>query len=203
SAGSDPGPVAVEVGSRAAAQTVPWTELLAETEAAFAAIRTVTPYRVVRALSIAWVENSLQFAHEVSCEDPLTGLATLAHMRSRLDEVYRVANRDGRNTHESAALVVVELSRDAGTGGLRGSLAVLDIAESMRTVFDGAETIARAGSRRVIALVGRTDQLLRSVASLRTLLEERPGGSDGTPVRLWIEGLPRTSQSASRLLDEL
>src|SRR5699024_10720616 len=88
SAGSDPGPVAVEVGSRAAAQTVPWTELLAETEAAFAAIRTVTPYRVVRALSIAWVENSLQFAHEVSCEDPLTRLATLAHMRSRLDEVY-------------------------------------------------------------------------------------------------------------------
>src|SRR5699024_2782462 len=84
-----------EEGSRAAARGVPWTVLLAETETAFDRVGAAPPYRVVRALSVAWVETSLQYVHEMSCEDPLTGLATLAHMRSRLDEVYRLANRDG------------------------------------------------------------------------------------------------------------
>ncbi len=46
-------------------------------------------YDDARALCVAWSEATLGYLHRLSCDDPLTGLASLAHLRSRVSEVYR------------------------------------------------------------------------------------------------------------------
>ena len=69
-----------------------------------------------------------------------------------------------------------------------------------RTAFAGDETVARLGIHRVGILVRRDERLGRRVRVLGTLLE---GSPEGTPVRLWIEGLPGTDHLAGALLDEL
>ena len=52
-------------------------------------------FRALRALCVAWSEETLGYLHQLSCEDPLTGLASLAHVRARLSEVYRGAEQGG------------------------------------------------------------------------------------------------------------
>src|SRR3954467_4485563 len=63
-------------------------------------------FRAVRALGLAWSEETLGYLHQLSCENPLTGLASLAHLRTRLSEVYRTDEQGGTSTTTSHALVV-------------------------------------------------------------------------------------------------
>src|SRR5262245_37308359 len=42
-------------------------------------------FEAAEALSVAWSDATLEYLHDLSCEDPLTGLASLAHVRTRLD----------------------------------------------------------------------------------------------------------------------
>jgi hypothetical protein len=71
----------------------------------------------------------------------------------------------------------------------------------MRAVFSGGETIARLSADRAVAVVRRVPQLGASVAMLRELVGDLDLGV--TDVRVWIEGLPTTPESGTRLLDEL
>ena len=41
------------------------------------------------AVALGWSEATLAYLHQLSCADPLTGLASMAHLRGRLTEVYR------------------------------------------------------------------------------------------------------------------
>lgn len=207
---ADPAAAALEVGASAAALGTPWSELLGAVEEVCRDVTGGEPaYQVVRALSVAWAESLRQYEHGLSCEDPLTGLATLTHLRTRLDEVYRLADKEGRNVDDCHALVIVELPRlehasgPYGTGRLIGSLALLEVAEAMRMVFDGAETVAGASDRRAIALVDRDSKLLGALTGLRMLLRERVESTEASSTHVWVEGLPRHSQWASHLLDEL
>lgn len=158
----------------------------------------------VRALSMAWSEATLAHLHQLSCEDPLTGLASGAHVRSRLSELYR--GQLGRGTDTLAvthALVVLEVRGDhARHGGVAGrltlALELTRLGEAARTVFGGTETIGRSGVRRVVVLVDRDAGLGRRVALVRTLL-----GRPALSTRIWIEGLPSSDNAAAALLDEL
>lgn len=162
-------------------------------------------FGAAEALSVAWSEATLEFLHDLSCEDPLTGLASLAHLRARLDELYREAEQNGSPVSVSHALVVVELSPQ--TRGNRAehqftrALHLVQVTETVRSVFPGEETIARLSSDRVGVVVRRSGSLGGSVGLLRDLLSGLDlGPSDG---RLWIEGLPPFVASATLLLDEL
>nr|WP_221634619.1 hypothetical protein [Nocardioides luti] len=155
----------------------------------------------VRSLATAWSEAALTYLNRLSCEDPLTGLATLAHVRTRLASLYRAADdRPPRTTH---ALVVVDLLA-GGRGGpadvLTLALRAARLGERARTVFPGHETIGRIGPVRVVVVADRDERLARRADLLRRLLEgvERDGG-----LRVWVEGLPGTDASAGLLLDEL
>lgn len=200
----DPRAVVLEVGTRAAAQGSAWTELLLEVEDVCRRVTGGPPtYDLVRELSIAWAEASLQYAHGLTCEDPLTGLATLLHLRTRLEGTYRLATRRAVLANDTAALVVVELSRLAPqTYGLLGSLAMLEVAAALRAVFDGDETVARAGERRAVVLVARDDHLPVLLRSLRLQLDtcDQPAVAHA---RIWVEGLPPTTRGADQLMDEL
>ncbi len=153
---------------------------------------------------MAWSDATLQYLHDLSCEDPLTGLASLAHIRSRLDEVYREAEVTDRSVQVSHALVVIDLEfrrssqpEHAFTRALR----LVQLTETIRSVFSGGQTIGRVGPDRVVVLVARGSDLGSSVALLRDFL----GDLDlyDARIRMWIEGLPAGPDSAARLLDEL
>ena len=67
-------------------------------------------YGDARALAEAWSESTLEYLHRLTCEDPLTGLASLAHLQSRVSELYRGQLRDRPAPRQSHALVVVEVA---------------------------------------------------------------------------------------------
>ena len=192
--------VAHVVGASAAHLGSPLQEILDSLERTYADHGAEPAYDVVKAMTVAWTEEALVHKHQASCEDPLTALSTLAHLRSRLGDVYRGAERDGRKASDSHALVVVELPMSRGNQ-LNNSLAMLEAAEAIRTVYSGDETIAQVAPRRAAALVerARTD---RATLELLQILVRRLNTGDAEP-RLWIEALPRHAAGIGWLLTEL
>lgn len=194
--------VAHGVGARAAHLGTPLQEVLDQLERAYARQGGTPPaYEVVKALTLAWSETALVHHHEMSCEDPLTALSTLAHLRSRLGDLYRGAECDGSTVSESHALVVVELPREVSTNLLGGSLKMLEAAEAMRTVYSGDETISQVARRRAAALVSR-ERTDRSTLELLQILVRRQSYGAAEP-RLWIESPPRSAIGIGWLLTEL
>lgn len=162
-------------------------------------------YDVVSALLTAWSETTLGYLNQLSCEDPLTGLSSQAHLRSRLSEVYRLGGAGTEAGIGGFALVVFEMPTgddpsDEPDDHFTRAMRLARSGELARTAFARDETVARLGLRRVGILTRRDDRLGRRVRVLRTLLE---GVEPDRPVRVWIEGLPTTDAVAGMLLDEL
>ncbi|HSE07162.1 MAG TPA: hypothetical protein VLB29_00740 [Nocardioidaceae bacterium] len=205
-AADDTRPACAVVGRDVARDGAALGEALDGLRTTFDLVMGVEPdFASVEALSIAWSEATLEFLHELSCEDPLTGMASFAHLRTRLAELYREAEQTGDRLSETHALVVVEMAaldlRRRAEHQFTRALHLVQIAEMVRAVFSGGETIARLSPDRAVAVVGRSPQLGASVAMLRELLGDLDLGA--TDVRVWIEGLPSTPESGPRLLDEL
>lgn len=156
-------------------------------------------YDAVEALATAWGETTLSYVHQLSCEDPMTGLASLAHVRSRLSEVYR-ADAGRRCARDSRALVVVD-ERALPEDPVSAALHMARLGEAARTVFMGGEVIGRIGTHRLVVVAARDERLGQRVALLRRMVHSRPSGDRST--RVWIEGLPATEPAAAALLDEL
>jgi hypothetical protein len=156
-----------------------------------------------QALSVAWSDETLGYLHQVSCENPLTGLATLAHLRARLAELQRGAEASGEQVATAHALVVVDLPFDIGDpdGRFGRALMMARIADRARLVFSGEESIGEAGPSRLLVLAARTDDLGLRVVVLRDLISDAT--SLGGAVRVWIEGLPSSHAAMAALLDEL
>ena len=145
-----------------------------------------------RALAVAWSDATLGYLNDLSCDDPLTGLATRPHLRSRISEIYRADHVDEHALVVVAAPpwpddVIARAMHDARLG------------DTARTVFAGPETIGQVAPGRVVVLADRDDRIGRRVGLLRTML----AGTDIQHTRVWIEGLPETDEAAGRLLDEL
>jgi GGDEF domain-containing protein len=169
-------------------------------------------FEATEALSVAWSEATLEYLHDLSCEDPLTGLASLAHVRSRLGEIYREAEITDAVVPRTHALVIVELLFPRGVAAEPGhhftrAMRLVQISEALRAVFPGGQTLGRLGLDRAVAVVPRTADLGVSVALVRDFLTGMDfgdtGGAADADVRVWIEGLPRSTDSATRLLDDL
>lgn len=157
-------------------------------------------YDAVSALVTAWSETTLGYLHQLSCDDPLTGLSSQAHLRSRISELYRLSDHVAGHALVVCALPSGDDPSDEPGDHFTRAMRVARAGELARTAFAGDETVARLGIHRVGILVRRDERLGRRVRVLGTLLE---GSPEGTPVRLWIEGLPGTDHLAGALLDEL
>ena len=151
-----------------------------------------------RALSVAWGEATLGYLHGVSCADPLTGLASLAHLRACIADLGR-----GGSAHETHALVVVAAGAAHGADQLGEPLARAmgdaRLGSVLRDVFAGRETIGHLAPGRLAALVERDERLGRRVDLVLRLL----GAGDELRPRVWIEGLPDGDAAVAALLDEL
>jgi hypothetical protein len=204
-------PASTEVGRKLADDGVPLPDALDGLHAAYNAVHGTEPaFDAIRALSQSWSESSLQYLHSLSCDDPLTGLASLAHLRSRLNELYRESELIGTPVSHTHALVMVEALPPLDGTNVDRELRLVDIAECLRIVYCGGEVLARIGLTRGAALVARTDGLPEQVETVRALITAwRREDDDGLelddfPVpRVWIEGLPTSVEWAGRLLDEL
>jgi hypothetical protein len=159
-------------------------------------------YDAVTALLVAWSDTTLSYLHQLSCEDPLTGLASLAHVRSRVSELCRAAPLDGLGgSHVLVVCEVVERASVAAGDQFTRAMHLAQLGDAARTVFSGPEIIGRVGRRRVVVLTRRDDRLGTRVRLVRTLARDLDVGAH--PVRVWIEGLPGTEAGAATLLDEL
>lgn len=158
-------------------------------------------FTATHALCTAWSEETLAYLHQLSCEDPMTGLSTMAHLRARISEIYRgeeIADLLPGSTH---ALVVVDLPRRVGEDHFGHALRQVRTVETVRLVFPGSESIGEITRTRIAVVTPRDDVLGRKVKALRTLLDENE--VEGAPVRVWIEGLPSHDAAAGAVLDEL
>lgn len=162
-------------------------------------------FPAVRAVSCGWADSSLEYMHGLSCEDPLTGLATTAHLRTRLAELYRAAECGETSVERSHALVVVELAEagsiDPRRETIDRALRFVDIVDAVHSVYPCGETVARVGARRAATLVRREEALGDRVGLLRQLLAD--WGIAAHSHRVWIEGLPGSNDHVGRVLDDL
>jgi hypothetical protein len=205
-AGVDASIACEEVGRGLARDGADLGEALDGLELTYARVLGGQPdFRAVRALAVAWGEETLGYVHQISCEDPLTGLASRSHLRARLTEVYRGAEQRGESASTSHALVVVDLPLLAGGADREdpfgAALRLVRLAETVRMVFSGEESIGQVNQTRLVAIVERGDLLARRVGLLRDLVEDL--GPRTGRARTWIEGLPPTHDSVGWLLDEI
>jgi hypothetical protein len=203
--GSDPSAACTQVGRDLALDGSSVEESMTGLRRAWWSVRGCDPsYDATSALLVGWSEAALSYFHALSCEDPMTGLATRGHVRSRLGELYR--QHGSADVHAGWALVVCEMVDDSPAVGevepghrLARSLRLSRVGEAARTVFAGGETVGRLAPHRVVVVASREDRLGTRVRLLRSLV----AGLADDPPRVWIEGLPGTDLAAAQLLDEL
>jgi len=193
------------VGRQLGGQGVSLEETLADLRSTYELVVGTEPaFTDACAVALGWSEATLAYLHQLSCADPLTGLASMAHLRGRLSELYRGDARESA-LRDSYTLVVVEAASPR-LSGLTDEVFGLDlrmsrIGESARSVFSGGETICRIGPRRIVVLASRNQNIGRRVGLLRSLLEMGERGHGG--IRIWTESLPLAGDQVSSLLDEL
>lgn len=197
-----PVPACAVAGGNLAADGVSLGEALSALGTTYAVLGLGEPtFAATEALSLAWSEETLAFLADVSCEDPLTGLASGAHLRARVAEVYRAAAASGSQVRSTHALLVLDLAQQAAGPGLPDpfdeALRVAGAAELVRETFTGGETLARIGRDKVVALVHRDSGLGAAVTQLRDALVD---ARIAAQPRLWIEGVPDDLDGAVAVL---
>jgi hypothetical protein len=151
--------------------------------------------RLVGAIAEGWAEESVSQFARGGCEDPLSGLATLPYLRTRLAEVYREAEQGGTSPAETHRLLVVGLPRRPDPWR-RLALPIL-VGRDLRAAFPGGETLSLAKPGPAIALVPARRDLPLRYARLRRNIQ----AAFGTQIR--ITPLPGRLTEALRLVDEL
>jgi hypothetical protein len=165
-----------------------------------------TPARLLRVTALAWADVVLdQLAHtEVS--DSLTGLSSPAYLRARLREVYREAAAEGIPAGRRYVLVL--LSPDmSGTSGWSRLAAMVLLADALRSVYDGGQTLAAIGPTTLGVLAERDGRCAARLAELRWSAAARlsvdPQLAEIGAPPVWLEQLPSTHEAACRLLVDL
>ncbi|GAA4055398.1 hypothetical protein [Nonomuraea soli] len=146
-------------------------EGMTDLAALYASLGLEPPFEALRSFAAGWTEATFAPMAELSCEDPLTGLVTVAYLRTRLAELYRGATA-GRHR-----LVVAEPLR-RGEELAERLAATFNLAEQLRSVFPGGQTLALLGSARVGALTPHSRSLsarVRLLHGMRVRVLRLPG----------------------------
>ena len=194
---------AERLGSVRADKGVSLGETLADLDGLACVLPDISDGVVHRAASLGWAERMTTPRHAVF--DPLTGLVSVDYLRTRLGEVYRAADVAGTKVSSTHALVTVRLNLAGRTGWDRLTPLVL-AGDTMRTVFDGGQTLARLADHMAVVLTDRSPMLARRTHLLTGMVAQRLGRdrqSAESPARIWIERLPDNGPSAVDLIGEL
>lgn len=164
------------------------------------------PARLLRVTATAWSDVLVrQLARSEVC-DGLTGLANSAYLRARLREVYRDADACGVEARTRHSLVVISPDLTGSSGWSRLAAMVL-LADVVRSVFDGGQTLAAVGPTTLAVLAERDGRLSERAANARWLAADRLGVDPQLrtigPPAVWLEKLPGSHEAACRLLAQL
>ncbi|ONI83749.1 GGDEF domain-containing protein [Saccharothrix sp. ALI-22-I] len=161
------------------------------------------PARMLRTTALGWGDVMSKQAGNCGADNPLTGLATAAYLRTRLREVYAETRTAGRQEH-LLVLVSLDLTR---TSGWSRVVAMTLLADALMEVFDAGETVASVGPSVACVLLRRDRHLPRALANLRVLAADRlasdPHIAPAGPVRVRLQELPETCEDAVRLITGL
>ena len=153
------------------------------------------PLRLIGAVAEGWAEECARQLAQDGCEDPLSGLATVPYLRTRLAEVYREAGQDGNSPAETHRLLVVGLPRRPDPWR-RLAVPIL-IGRDLRAAFPGGETLSLGRAGPAIALVTTRHDLPMRYARLRRNIQATFG------TQTCMTPLPGRLPEALRLVDEL
>jgi hypothetical protein len=157
---------------------------------------------VVDALTLGWVDRTLDDYFVDTCIDPLTELATLPYLMTRLRELYAEADVGGTDLSASHALVVVRAENQPDRIAAETQMITLQLA--LRVVFSGGETLARVGANLAVSLARRSEGGFGpalSVLRSELALAEQAGRLAQT--RTWVEALPADCADVPGLLRSL
>jgi hypothetical protein len=172
-------------------------ETISDLAALFQALgRGDPPLRLMVSTADGWAEEGMAQLADGNCDDPLTGLATVAYLRTRLGEVYREAADLGTSAAQSHRLVVV--SQPSRPDPWRRLATSILLGHDLRTAFPGGDTLSRVpGPGTSLALVRADDRMPARYAKLRRTLAAR----DGAQIRMTL--LPAKLPEALSLVDRL
>lgn len=157
---------------------------------------------LLRSAALGWADGCAGAPDGVV--DGLTGLVSPTYLTVRVGEVYRAADVEGSSASASHALVIARLPGDCSPPWAR-DLPMILVADAMRSVFSGGQTLARLGPSVAAALVRRGAMLGRRVRVLGEMLAGTmcSTGQPGLIPQLWIEQLPPAESVLPRLLRDL
>lgn len=164
------------------------------------------PTPMVRAAALAWADESCGELRNAETVESLTSLSTHAYLRTRLGEVYRRSVRAQVPVARTHALLVVTLDLSAVTGWAR-LMAMVLVADVLREVFDGGESVALLGPSVAVVLAERDPAFGERALNAGWLITERlavdPQMATGRRPWLRVEQLPDTEDGARTLLHGL
>ncbi|RJQ68177.1 hypothetical protein D5S17_32455 [Pseudonocardiaceae bacterium YIM PH 21723] len=158
------------------------------------------PADLMRATALGWADA---LTAQVACReatDALTGLASGAYLLTRLGEVYR--------TDPTPDLAIVAVTADLSKAmGWSRMVTMVLVADVLRTVFAGGQTLAVAGPTVAVALTENHPDLVTKSHVLRWMISDRmavdPQISGVGPVRTQVIPLPATQDEAASLVTRL
>jgi hypothetical protein len=164
------------------------------------------PTALIRTTALAWADASCGELRKVEATENLTSLTTHAYLRTRLAEIYRQAVRTGNPVSRSHSLLAVTLDLSAVAGWTR-LMAMVLVADTLRDVFDGGESIALLGPSVAVVLGDREPAFGSRSLSAGWLVGERlsthPGLASGHRPWLRVEQLPDSLDGARGLLHRI
>lgn len=167
-----------------------------------AGLSSATTAELVDGLTIGWVDRTLDTFFTSACLDPMTELATLPYLMTRLSEIYADAASRGADVADEHAFVVVQVLMAGDL--LQSELQMVVIQEALRRAFNAGQTLARIGPNSAVAVVARAEPALSgALGQLRADLERARSGDRIRRNRMWLERLPTQRQSIPVLIREL
>lgn len=200
--GRSPWDAAERLGGERAAAAVSMPQTLADIDLLAGLVDQHWGESLRRAVSLGWSERAI--APPAGIIDPLTGLTGLGYLQVRLGEVYRAAGATGTEVGDSHALVLLRL--DLAADGLGRRLPLVLVAESLRSVFDGGETLSVLSDAVAVVLCDRDGRVAQRAELARRFARRLLEGDRWTRsvgVGAWVERLPSTVEQASAMLGDL
>jgi hypothetical protein len=157
---------------------------------------------LVDGLTLGWVDRTLDTFFTSACVDPMTELATLPYLMTRLSELYASASARGVDIADEHAFVVVQVLAAADV--MQSEMQMIIIQGALRGAFGAGETLARIGPNTAVAVVSRAEPALRDALGwLRIVLNQARSADQIRRHRMWLERLPRQRDHLPSLIRQL
>ena len=153
-------------------------------------------------VTVGWVDRFLDRMFATPCLDPLTELAPLVYLITRIDEISAEARFLGKDPAAEATLVIVRTV--PVTDPIERETHMITIQVALRGVFRAGETLARLGPNVAAALVRRDlNDLRESLASLRRALDQAVDERRLPAASAWLEPMPAGRRAFGRWVSEI